>query len=255
MIDIHSHIISGLDDGAKSLNESIMMAKIAVNEGIHTIIATPHYIDGEYNINKLEILKKVNELNETLESEDISLRILPGQEIRIHGDLVKEYRAGNYSSLNDGGKYLLLELPSNHVPRYTEQLLYDIQFEGLTPIIAHPERNKGFIENPSSLYNLVKNGALTQITASSLIGTFGKKAKKLSYQLIESNLTHFIASDSHNCSSRVFNMKKALNLIQNKYGMDQAEYFTRNAELLVQGKSVHIYIPQKVKQRKVLGIF
>lgn len=255
MIDIHSHILSGIDDGARSSSESIMMAKIAVDEGIHTIIATPHYIKGQYEITKQEVLNKVSKLNQLLIKEEIPLNVLPGHEIRINSELIKDYQRANSLSLNDAGSYLLLELPYDHVPRYTEQLLYDIQFEGLTPIIAHPERNAGFIENADLLYNLVRKGALTQITAGSLTGVFGRKTKKFSHLLVEANLTHFIASDAHNVSNRVFNMSKAFSTIQNKYGIDYVDYFLHNAEFLIQKKSVYINEPHKIKQRKMLGFF
>lgn len=255
MIDIHCHILSGIDDGAKDLNDSLALAKAAVIEGIHTIIATPHHKNGSYENPKPFILEKVEELNQLLQSENIPLTILPGQEPRIFGELLEDYRNGEILTLANGGQYVFVELPSGHVPRYTEQLLFDIQMSGLTPIIVHPERNQEMIENPDLLYQLVKRGALTQITASSTAGYFGKKIKKFSLQLIEANLTHFIASDAHNLENRSFKMVEAFAEIEKKYGNDMVYLFTENAELLVEGKAVYKEPPIRTKSKKFLGIF
>ncbi|MDQ0219251.1 tyrosine protein phosphatase [Peribacillus cavernae] len=255
MIDIHCHILPGIDDGAQTIEDSMAMAKLAVQEGITSIIATPHHNNGSYENKKHEILEKVEELNSILQIESIPLHILPGQEPRIYGELLEDYQKDEIVTLNVGGQYLFIELPSGHVPRYTEQLLYDIQLNGLTPIIVHPERNSELIQNPDTMYQLVKKGALTQVTASSVAGYFGKSIKKFSLQLIEANLTHFIASDAHNVSNRSFKITEALDEIEKRYGVDMVYLFTENAELLVDRKSVYKEIPEKVKRRKVLGIF
>jgi protein-tyrosine phosphatase len=255
MIDIHCHIIPNIDDGAKHLTESVEMANQAVKEGITHIIATPHHKNGKYNNTKEEIYKYVTQLNSVLESRQIDLTILPGQETRIYGEILEDYDRGEILTLNNTGKYLFVELPSNHVPRYTQQLLYDIQLQGITPIIVHPERNSEIIENPEILYNLVKKGVCTQVTATSLVGGFGKKIKKFSYELIESNQTHFIASDAHGLKTRNFNMQKAFTLIDNDFGSSMRYYFMENAEYLVNGEGLMIDPPERIKKKKFLGIF
>ncbi|WP_409302885.1 tyrosine-protein phosphatase [Peribacillus sp. SCS-155] len=255
MIDIHCHILPGVDDGAQSINESIEMAKIAISEGITSIIATPHHRNGKYENTKHAILSKVDELNEVLKQQSLSLQILPGQEPRIYGEMLECYQNGELLTLNNTYKYLFIEFPSNHVPRYTDQLLYDIQMEGLIPIIVHPERNQEIIENPDILYQLVKKGALTQITASSMVGYFGKKISKFTNQLIGANLAHFISSDAHNVSNRRFMFSESLDLVEKQYGTDMVYFFIENAELLVKGNAIYKEIPQKVKVKKFLGIF
>ncbi|RFU67116.1 tyrosine protein phosphatase [Peribacillus saganii] len=254
MIDIHNHIIPGLDDGASDITESIAMAKHAVSEGIHTIIATPHHKNGRYENDKQTILQQCDLLNKTFAEESISLTILPGQEIRLNGDVLSDYEKGEILTLNQT-QYIFIELPSNHVPRYTEKMLFDMQMNGLSPIIVHPERNQEIIENPDILYNFVKNGTLSQITASSITGHFGKKIKKFTSQLIDANLTHFVASDAHNLSSRTFRMMEALDEIEKNYGVDMFYQFTENAELLVRGEAIYKEVPEKVKTKKFLGIF
>lgn len=255
MIDIHCHILPCLDDGSKDLEESIEMAKLAVSEGITKIIATPHHKNRDYDNPKRKILQQVEMLNSAFSQHKIPLTILPGQEPRIYGEIIDEYESGEVLTLNNGGKYLFIEFPTGHVPRYSEQLLFDIQLKGLTPVIVHPERNSEIIENPDLLYMFVKNGACTQITSSSVTGHFGKKIKKFTLQLVESNLTHFVASDAHNLSSRPFRMSYAYSELVKEFGPGVEYYFKENAELLIEGKTVVKETPERIKKKKLFGIF
>src|SRR5690625_3368819 len=174
MIDIHSHILPGLDDGAKTEEDSLDMAQQAVEQGIHTIIATPHHKNSKYDNIRESIIKHTVILNDLFKAHNVPLTLLPGQETRINGEMIKDIQNGELLSLNDT-KYLFVELPFGHAPRYTEAMLYDIQLEGYSPIIVHPERNRELLEHPDRLYGMVRKGALTQVTASSLMGYFGKK--------------------------------------------------------------------------------
>jgi protein-tyrosine phosphatase len=244
-----------VDDGAKDLQESVEMAKMAVAEGITHIVATPHHNNGQYSNSKQQIVAKVRELQDVLQKENIPLTILPGQEPRINGDILHDYENGNLLTINDFGKYVLIELPSNHVPRYTEQILFDLQMKELTPIIVHPERNQEIIENPEILYQLVKKGACTQITASSITGHFGKKIKKFAFDVIEANLTHFIASDAHNVTTRPFRMQEAYEMIEKEFGVSTVYYFRENAELVIHGQTIFREIPHRIKKKKFLGLF
>lgn len=253
MIDIHCHILPGMDDGAKNIEDSLIMAKQAAKEGIHTIIATPH-LNNHYDNRKPLIISKVNELNQALIENGIDVKILPGQEPRIYGEIIEDFDRNEIQTLNNS-QYQFIEFPSSHVPRYTERLLFDIQVKGLTPIIVHPERNSEIIERPEILYNLVEKGALTQVTASSLSGYFGKNIKNFSIQLIESNLTHFIASDAHNVVNRSFKMDEAFSLLDTKFGMDYVYLFKENAELLVEGKNIIKEIPIQMKKKKRFLLF
>lgn len=253
MVDIHCHILPGIDDGAQTIEDSIQMAKEAVRQGIRTIIATPHY-NSQYANERPAIMAKAAELNEALSNEQIPLTILPGQEIRIYGEIVEDYDFGKLLPLAETS-YLFIELPSGHVPRFTERVLFDVQMKGLTPIIVHPERNQEIIQNPDLLYQFVNNGALTQITASGLTGHFGKNIKKFTHQLIEADLTHFIASDAHNVTTRSTKMAEAFAIVEQKYGMDTVFYLKENAELLAGGKRVYKEIPNRVQKKKLWKIF
>ncbi|WP_186576563.1 tyrosine-protein phosphatase [Aquibacillus kalidii] len=255
MIDIHCHILANVDDGAKHMEASVEMAKEAVSQGIDTIIATPHHLNGSYENYKLEILENVKTLNDRLQAENIPLTILPGQETRINGDMIQDLEQGHLLPLNETSGYLFVELPSNHVPRYTKQLLFDLQVNGVKPIIVHPERNKQLIENPDLLYEFVRDGTLTQVTAASVAGKFGKNIKKFSEQLIEANLTHFVASDAHNTTTRGFCVEEANNLINQQYGSTVVYNFIENAQLLVDGQLIVGDVPERIKKKKFLGLF
>ncbi|MBM7606331.1 protein-tyrosine phosphatase [Metabacillus crassostreae] len=254
MIDIHCHILDGIDDGAKDINASLDMVKHAANEGITKIIATPHHKNGKYENTAETIKDKVIMLNKLISEHNIPLEILPGQEPRIYGDLLEDYEKGEILTLNQS-KYVFIELPSNHVPRYTKKLLFDIQLAGLSPIIVHPERNSEIIENPNILYKFVEQGAATQVTASSVTGDFGKKIKKFSLQLIESSQAHFIASDAHNLSGRTFRLREAYDVIGKEFGSELVYMFQENAELVVEGSTIYRQPPQEIQRKKFLGIF
>lgn len=254
MIDIHCHILPGVDDGAETMEDALEMAKAAVREGIKQIIVTPHHKRSHYDNPRVIVTQKVAEMNSVLINEGIPLKLSIGQEVRIFGDLLEEYEHGEIATLNDQN-YLLIEFPSNHVPSYAEQLFYELQLKGLIPVIAHPERNQQMIEQPDKLYSLIEKGAISQVTAASLTGAFGKKIQQFSFQLIEANLTHVIASDAHNTHSRGFKMAEAMDLIEKKYGQDYLYLFLENAEYMLDGKMIYKEIPQKIKRKKLFGIF
>ncbi|MBP3041341.1 tyrosine protein phosphatase [Bacillaceae bacterium Marseille-Q3522] len=254
MIDLHCHILENVDDGPATVTESIEMAKAALNDGIKTIVATPHHMNSRYENPRADVLTAVEQLNQRLQDESLPLTILPGQEIRLYGEILEDYAKGNLLTLNNSD-YMFIEFPSNHVPRYAEKLLYDIQLQGLIPIIVHPERNKEVQEQPDILYQLIKRGALSQVTAASVAGDFGKKVKQFSLQLIEANLTHFVASDAHNTYNRTFRMTAAFKTIEEQFGVDYTYLFTENSNLLIDHQHIYKEPPERIKKKKFLGLF
>ncbi|SDO06074.1 tyrosine-protein phosphatase [Alkalicoccus daliensis] len=251
MIDLHSHILPGLDDGASSENEMLTMSKAAIENGITQITATPHHQNGTY-LNEAETIKKaVEKANAILQKNQMDLTILPGQEVRIYGELLEDIDAKKILPLNES-KYIFIEFPSNQVPRYAKQLLYDLQIKGYVAVIVHPERNKVLMEHPDKLFQFVQNGAITQVTAASILGKFGKNIQRFSQDLIEANLTHVVASDAHNTTSRGFYMYEAYEFTTNKYGVNMTERFQRNAELIIANEYVLLEPPQKVKPKSFI---
>jgi len=202
LIDIHAHILPGLDDGAKDLEISLEMARVAAADGIRQIIATPHVISEGFPNRREQIMAALLHFRQALQQEQIPLEILPGGEYRLEADLPRRLKQGEIVTLNDCGCYRLIELPGSILPPFFEQVMYEIQLQGITPIIAHPERNQVIMENPKILKELTDRGILAQITAASMIGDFGKETKKSAWQLIKQGSAHFIASDSHYHSGR-----------------------------------------------------
>ncbi len=254
MIDIHSHILPGLDDGAKTIQDSIAMAQEAYEDGIRTIIATPHHKNGVFNNPSEIVIEKVKELNLALSERGINVRILPGSEVRAYGEMVEDLKQGKLLTFNQNNRYIFLELPFDHVPKFVEQLVFDIQLAGYVPIIPHPERNSAFRENPIMLYHLIKRGALSQITACSLKGEFGKKIQKFSFELIEHNLIHLVATDAHGTGRRGEVLTEAYQLIEKTSGAGITRLFQSNAQAVMEGKDMWTTEPEKVIRKKILGI-
>ena len=221
MIDLHCHILPGIDDGAKTMEDSLAMAREAVAEGITHILATPHYKNGRWTNEKDSIIQGVAAVQQELNNRAIPLTLFPAQEVRIVGELMEKKKKNKIQFIDEGNQYLLIEFPTATIPAFTDSLFFNLQKTGVTPIIVHPERNHAILNDPTLLLNLVERGALAQLTAGSYIGSFGKKIQKLSKQLIEANLVHFIASDAHNITSRTFYMKDAYQRLEKEFGKEK----------------------------------
>ncbi|MCO7177088.1 tyrosine-protein phosphatase [Sporolactobacillus kofuensis] len=255
MIDIHSHILPGIDDGAQDEQVSLAMARQAVAEGITQIVATPHHRNRHWDNPKPEILARVEKLNQLLQDNQINLRVLPGQEPRIFGEMAEDETDQELVTVNNNKKYILVEFPTHHVPRYAQQLFFDLQVKGITPVIVHPERNEEILKQPAILFDFVTEGALSQVTAASLIGKNGRMAKKRCLQFIEHNLSQFVASDAHNVTTRPFYMHEAFLELKKQFGQDLANLFRENAELLINGELIDREEPIEIKEKKFFGIF
>lgn len=207
MIDIHAHILPGLDDGAKTWEDSLKMARMAAADGIKTMAATPHLFKGRtinlQRINNKEIiLHKVVELRQKLLEENIPLAIIPGCDFPLGFESLQLLQADQALTLNDSHRYLLLELPDTSLPPATEDICFQLQSRGITPIITHPDRHLVIQEMPQKLGRLLDLGCLAQMTGNSLTGWFGRRVKKISRQLIKSGYIHLLATDAHDAKRR-----------------------------------------------------
>jgi protein-tyrosine phosphatase len=202
MIDIHSHILPGLDDGSPDIETSIEMAKMAVAQGITHMIATPHYIEDDHELEKQDVLHKVSQLNKELQDRAIDLEILPGEEVFITPNLVKLYEQGKLITLGGKSKYLLVELPLIGIPTYCKDVIYSLALKGLKVILAHPERNRDIALNPDKLRDFLRQKALVQVNTLSLCGGFGRRVQKSAQSIVNSGMAHFIATDCHTVRTR-----------------------------------------------------
>lgn len=255
MLDLHCHILPGVDDGAKTIDDSIEMAKLAVNEGITHVLATPHHKNRNWNNEKEKVIHLVNELQNELNELGLPLTIFPGQEVRIYGEIIQDIEEDNILFTDEQNQYLLIEFPTQNIPTYTERLFYDLESNGITPIIVHPERNREILEHPNRLKSLVDKGALAQLTAASYTGGFGKQIQKLSDQLLEANLVHFFASDAHNVTNRSFHMREAYEKLEKDFGKETLKTFQQTTKDLLNGDTVIAPTASLVKKKKFFGLF
>jgi protein-tyrosine phosphatase len=251
LIDIHSHILSGLDDGAQSLADSISMARAAVEDGINEVIATPHHGNGRYHNEASAVISAVEGLNLQLEAQQIPLKVWPGSEIRVYKNLIHDLQLGNTLSLQQS-RYTLIEFPSDRIPQQIDEYLHELNIIGKIAIIAHPERNQEIMRNPEKLFDLINLGAMSQITAGSINGSFGSKLQSLVYRLCEDNLVHIIASDAHNLTNRPFGLASAYQTLDSKLGTDYVQYYQANARKVVHNLSIEINEPIK-KKRSIIN--
>jgi protein-tyrosine phosphatase len=209
MIDLHSHILPGIDDGAPDWNQTLQMAKIAAEDGIRAMVCTPHCISGFFENRRAPIIASVEQFRTKLSEAGIPLDVYPGAELRLDLDLGDRIESGEILSLNDTGRYALIELPPEVLPPHLENTFWDLQSRGITPILAHPERHPMLMHNPAPLYSWVESGVLTQITAASLMGRFGSRVRNFSVDLIEHRLAHILATDSHGPLARTPRLSSA----------------------------------------------
>ncbi|GIW93689.1 MAG: exopolysaccharide biosynthesis protein [Pirellulaceae bacterium] len=207
-VDIHSHFLPEIDDGARSWEESLEMARIAVADGIRRIIVTPHQL-GVYQDNSAQtIIDKTRQFQRLLHEHAIGLEVLPGADVRVEADLVERIKSGDVLTLGGHGKHVLLELPHEmYVP--IEGLVASLLQIGVVPILSHPERNEGIIDQPKLLEPLLRLGCLMQVTAGSLLGAFGPDAERTSRWLASRRWIHFLATDAHRADSRRPLMRRA----------------------------------------------
>ncbi len=256
IVDIHNHILPKMDDGARDFGDTLLMARQAIENGITHIIATPHHRNGVYLNESEAIIQKVEEINRFLHRRDLSLEIIPGMEVHLYGELASDLKKIRQEVLPlNCRKYVLVELPYTHIPHYTSAIFYEMQLLDYIPIIAHPERNAEIKKHPNLLHNLIQKGALSQVTAGSIAGLFGKKSQSFSLKLLKHNLAHFVASDAHNTVSRSFQLLSAYNTIDRELSLSYKEYLIENATHVLTGTEFPPYLPIRFQRRKIYNLF
>lgn len=254
MIDLHCHILPGVDDGAENIEASIAMAEQAVSQGITHILCTPHHNNGKYTNPKSEVISLVASLQAELDKKKLPLTVLEGQEVRITGDLIEDIRNDKilFTDLED--TYILIEFPTMEVPSYTEQVFFELLQMGKVPVIVHPERNAHFRKDPNNLIPFLEMGCLAQLTAPSYVGVFGKDIQKTAKVMVEHNLVQMVASDAHGVKKRSFFMKETYEQIAKDFGEDKVTKMQQVAKDLLNGDQVDYPGYIEVKKKK-FGLF
>lgn len=225
MIDLHNHLLPGLDDGSPDLDAALALARMAVADGIKWVVCTPHFHPGRHDNTCLQIRTACVQMESALLEARIALRIAAAAEVRF-GDYI--LAAVEHDSLPfigewEGRRVLLLELPHGQVPFGAEHLVDWLLAQGIVPMIAHPERNKAFMRQPSKLKPFVARGCLLQVTGASLTGYFGQQVQALASSLLEQGVVQVMASDGHNVRHRPAVLSEALQCAARLIGERRAE--------------------------------
>jgi protein-tyrosine phosphatase len=226
MIDLHTHVLPGVDDGPPDVDSSLALARAAIEDGVSTMVATPH-VSSRYPNTLARIEEGVGELNLALARAELPLAIVPGAEValseldRLSDDDLRGLSLG-------GAGHLLVESPYVKDVPSLEAVLFDLEMRGVRPILAHPERSPVFQSNPTRLARLVQRGVLSSITAGSLGGRFGGRVRSLSIQLLAQGLVHSVASDAHDLDRRPPGLMAGFRAAERSLPgiIDQAHWFT-----------------------------
>jgi len=253
MIDIHSHILPEIDDGSKSFGESIEMARIASQDGITHMVCTPHMFNGlSNNPDPAEVVERVQLLRQSLGK---ALDLLPGNEVHFTHDIVNQVKLNRVTRLNQRN-YMLVEFPTMNVPVGAEEALYQIQVQGVRPILVHPERNFEIQNHPDIVAKYVDRGVLIQVTAMSITGEFGPAARTCVDRLLRHNCVHFIATDTHRSTRRLPILSAARDTAAELIGADRARRLVEDNPLaVIRGDSFEMEDPIPFEPQKKVSFF
>lgn len=227
MIDLHCHILPGIDDGAPDLETALTMARIACADGITTTACTPHIYPGLYENNAAGIRAAIANLQQELDQEQIPLRLVQGADVHLTPDLLEGLRTDRIPSLN-GTRYFLLEPPHHVAPPRFEEQVFNLLANGYVPVITHPERLTWIEYHYPMFLRLAKAGAWLQITAGAVVGRFGRRPKYWSQRLLDEGPVHVIATDAHSPNRRPPLMAEARELAARQLGETEAWALVRD---------------------------
>jgi len=233
VIDLHCHILPGIDDGAPDIDLSLAMARRAVEDGITITACTPHIMPGYYENAGPGIREHVKALQTVLDENDIPLTLTTGADVHLVTDLVAGLKAGRILSLADS-RYFLFEPPHNVAPPRMMDSIFDVMSAGYVPIITHPERLRWIEEQYNVMGQAVHNGAWIQLTAASVTGKFGKRPQYWSERMLDEGLVHILATDAHNMRTRSPILSEAVEAVSKRLGEEAARdmVFTRPRAVL-----------------------
>jgi protein-tyrosine phosphatase len=223
MIDLHCHILPGIDDGARDVSISIQMARMFAADGVTVVACTPHILPGLYHNSGPQILQAIEVLQGILDEEGISLRLVGGADNHIAPDFILGLKSGRLLGLA-GSRYVLVEPPHHTAPARLEQLFFDLLVAGFFPILTHPERLSWINAHYDLMQRLVRAGVWMQLTAGSLTGAFGKNAQYWAERMLDEGLAHILATDAHDAERRPPILKKGRELAEKRVGKVEAEH-------------------------------
>ena len=217
MVDLHHHLLHGVDDGAPDLATAVAMAKMSADDGVTHVVCTPH-ANGRYAFETVRLQMKLSELRSALAGEAVPIEIGWGCDFRLSNDNLGELLRNRHKYTINGKSVLLIELPEFGLSLTLNNIFRQILSAGFVPVITHPERNLTLSRDLPRIREWVELGVLTQITAGSLLGAMGSRAKRIAHAIVADGLAHFVATDAHNLTSRPPRMRDARNLLKRMYG-------------------------------------
>lgn len=224
MIDIHAHILPGIDDGAEDTQEALEMAKLAVSSGITAMVATPHAnLPGVYdNYNDKNYEETFRRLKKSLERAEIPLELYVGMEVFVTSDVSRLIKEEKLLTIN-GGRYMLVEFAFDEEPTYVKRMLNEIAELRIIPVIAHAERYEFLQDNPRFAMQWKELGYVVQANKGSFLGRFGRRAREMAYDLLDQNIISVIASDCHGSYQRTPFMQEVYELLMKDYSEKQLD--------------------------------
>jgi len=247
MVDLHCHILPGLDDGAKTIEESLAMAESAIADGITHVIATPH-ASTEYAFDYRRVSSACEDLKSKLGDR---LHLATGCDFHLNPENLAELKKSPAQFCLNQKDYLLVEFNEFSIPPAIDQMIHHLQLAGLRPIVTHPERNGILRAKPDRLAQWVRVGCYSQVTAGSLLGVFGPGAKSDSVSWIARGLVHFVSSDAHNTKSRPLTLRPAFEFVASRFGEEIAQaLFVDNPLAAFEGRALP-YVPELAEESLV----
>lgn len=248
MIDVHSHILPSVDDGANDINETFKILEEACNAGFSDIFATSHYIEGEYEFNKTDREFIIEALMQKIEEEGLNIKLHIGAEGYISSDFPKLIEAGEVPTLGNS-RYVLFELPLRAKVMYTSEVINKLLNMKLIPIIAHPERYEIVQDDPSIAIDWIDDGALLQCNYASIIGRYGLTAKETLFKLLDANAVHFLGTDNHRAGSIYTKMSEIKKEFIKRIGKDKFyELSEINPRCILNNEEIDMEEPKRIKK-------
>jgi protein-tyrosine phosphatase len=247
MVDIHSHIVYGVDDGAKTLENSVAMLEMAAKCGTTDIVATPHS-DNKYQYDPELITARIAEMQAALGDR---IRIHKGCDFHLHFDNIRRCEEDRSRFTINGKRYLMVEFADSQIPKNIAYVFQDMLRRDITPVVTHPERNNLLMGRLNEIVEWVRFGCLIQVTAQSFTGRFGKKAEEGCRRLMRQNMVHFVASDAHDTEWRPPDLREARLLVSTEYSEDAAvRLFETHPRMALTGEYIECDDPEDPEDRK-----
>ncbi len=253
MIDLHAHVLTGIDDGPKTVMDTLSVLRQAASDGTRQIVAVAHANDGHFDVGRQDYDRAFTAAVREIDMAALDIQLIPAMEVRLGPHLAEGYRQGDFLAIGDTG-YFCVELPPNDFPAYTLDALYELSLEGLRLLIIHPERNRGIRKRPELAERLIRMEALGVASGGSILGQFGPEAEATAWQLIEMGLIQAVATDGHSVLKRPLRLSAYEPVLTRRYGESVATSLLETTPALVlRGLPVELARHPRIGWRRWFG--